>query len=179
MKYSLKISLVFLFLLTIAIPLPANASKKVSYLMDKKKLYTYTHYPNVDTVKFKEKTEYGFDEWVNKKDVPCFAYKETKNGLYGSFREKAISYPIKKGKVWYDKYETNYKYKIVDSKKTLKIKAGTFKNVVVVKEKNIHEKGYSVSYYAPNIGIVLLTRADKFNNYKAERQFELIKLKNK
>lgn len=147
--------------------------------MNKKKLYTYSQYSDVTTVKFKQKTEFGYDEWVNKNDIPCFAYKETKNGLYDSFRNKDISYPVKKGKVWYDKYNKNYKYKIIDSKRTIKTKAGTFKNVIVVKENNTKSKGYSVSYYAPNTGIILLTRSDKTTKYKAKKVVELIKLKNK
>ena len=147
--------------------------------MDKKKLYTYSHSSDITTVKFKQKTDLGYDEWVNKEDVPCFAYKETKKGLYGSYGDYIIPYPVKEGKVWYDKWDKSYKHKIIDSKRTIKIKAGTFKNVIVVKVKNTRNKDYSVSYYAPNVGLILMTRADRSTNYRAEKDTELIKLKNK
>lgn len=182
LKNVMKIVLSFLLIAAFTIPfisLSVDASKKTSYLMDKKKLYTYSQYSDATTIKFKQKTEFGYDEWVTKDDIPYFAYKETKKGLYDSFTNKVISYPIKKGKVWYDKYNENYKYKIIDSKRTVKTKAGTFKNVIVVKGNDTKSKGYSVSYYAPNVGIILITRADKTTNYKSKKVFELIKLKSK
>lgn len=145
--------------------------------MNKKKLYTYYRYSSdTITVKFKQKTSYGYDEWVNKDNVPCFAYKETKKGLYDSFRTKIISYPVKKGKVWYN---DNYKFKIIDSKKTIKTKAGIFKNVVVVKISDSIGKDYRVNYYAPNVGTILSSRADKSTNYKVKKDYVLIKLKSK
>ncbi|WP_397538239.1 SH3 domain-containing protein [Rummeliibacillus pycnus] len=52
-----------------------------------------------------------------------------------------------KGMKIYD-YKKKYVGKVITVNKTLKVRAGTFKNVVQVKEK------YGISYYAPNIGLI-------------------------
>lgn len=158
----------------------AEATKKVSYLMDKKKVYSYYRYDAGESnyeekVKFKKVTSYGFNEWVNKYDAPCFAYKETKKGLYDGFVLNVLKYPIKKGNKWKD-IEGN-SYKIVSDKKTIKTKAGTFKNVVEVKRNFKGQKRYYVDYYAPNIGLILSKSNEGKAKSKTEKIQELSKLK--
>lgn len=63
----------------------------------------------------------------------------------------------------------------------MKVKAGTFKNVVVVKRDTTYVKGkeYTLNYYAPGVGLILVQEKSKGTKYKTKTKRELIKLKNK
>ena len=58
----------------------------------------------------------------------------------------------------------SYSNMIISVDKTIKTRAGTFRNVVAVKS------GHYVNYYAPNVGFILTT-------YKGKAMYELVHLK--
>lgn len=167
-----KILLAFVLVLSITLPLAsplAQAAKKVSYLMNTKKGYLYNNYG----LAFIEK-DGEYDTWL----LSCadgydnFSYKETKTGLY-LYNIKILAYPIKKNKKWTENGTT---YKITSINKTVKVKAGTFKNVVEVKQYSKGSKAYVLEYYAPNIGLILAKENNKETKYKTKTYAELIKL---
>jgi len=188
LKNLVKVLLAFVLVLSITLPFAnssAEAATKVSYLMNKKKEYTY-YFPladaledSKDTFKFVKKSG-NFDVWSGRYN---FGYKETKKGLYlEDHREDLtylqLAYPIKKNKKW---KSVGLTYQIVEINKKVKVKAGTFKNVVVVKEymETLPQAGYAEKYYAPNVGLILTKVSNEYTNFKAKKSQELIKLKNK
>jgi len=104
-------------------------------------------------------------------------YHVKKNELLVSFySENTIAYvkaPVKKGRVYTlgDK-ESAYgisKFEVISINKTVKVKAGTFKDVIVIKN-----RGYDrVSYLAKDVGLILIK--GKKDNYREE----LVKVTNK
>ena len=92
--------------------------------------------------------------------------------------QPVLKYPVKKNKKWTEK-EAGTNYQIIETKKKVKVKAGTFKNVVVVKETTYGSKDFRLLYYAPSNGVILLKYNAVYTNYKTVKGMELIKVKNR
>ena len=140
--------------------------EKPSFLMDKKKVYTYKF--TGETVKYTYQGKYdNWDKWGTN-DGNVFLQYEDANGLYTGWIESEyyvdIQYPIKVGKSWEIGYEGEGTAKITSLSKTVKTPAGTFYNCI-----EINENGFIV-YYAKNIGVVK-------SLYNGKVVSELIKLK--
>ncbi|QQZ10016.1 hypothetical protein [Heyndrickxia vini] len=177
-KRTLIIFLVFVCMLGTFMPYSistANAASKTSYKLNTKKIYTYTYYePNGSKTTYTEKyvKKYkGGDLW--KVSNWYEVWKEDKKGLkLGSkdpdydavIWDSCLSYPLKKGKKW--KYD-GVTFKIVSTNKTIKTKAGTFKNSIMV-----DIDGASTEYYVKGIGFV-------YSKTKSGYVKELVKLKSK
>ena len=128
-----------------------------SYLMDKRKIYTYM---NIETGEKSKhvydgiyKGKYNWDKWkVNGSDI--YIVYEHKDGLYTGWMDSEylvdMEYPVKVGQSWYIGYEEdNLIGRITSVSKTVKTPAGTFKKCIEVKTND----GYT-TYYAPNVGFV-------------------------
>ncbi|MFJ8262728.1 hypothetical protein ACIQ4I_12365 [Rummeliibacillus sp. NPDC094406] len=191
MKSIFKIVIAVVLILSMIIPFSTlttsaasqatEAKNKVSYLMDKKKLYTYMidgHIPM--TYKFQKKVG-QYDYWTESES--SFGIRETKNGLFDDgWRGKLLAYPVKLNKSWNSSKDLGSNLKIISIKKKVKVKAGTFKNVVVVKEvmpEGNENDEYFLYYYAPNVGSILETYYGELSGYKTYKMKELIKIKNK
>ncbi|RFU60986.1 hypothetical protein [Peribacillus glennii] len=197
MKKLFKIILAFLFLFSAALPFASESAeaaiKKVSYLRDKSKIYVEdwsgqgTIFTKKYTGKFTKYDYKDFYQWTDVKQRDWYSLeKETKDGLYhgGSyayeFKKKVLAYPIKKNKKWKNKhinadtslsgYDT---FTIISTNRTIKVKAGTFKNVIQVRESE--EVPYVTSYYAKGVGLIL----KEYNETKSKKRkvYELIKIK--
>ncbi len=145
---------------------------QVTYGLNPSLTYTYhSKEHGKDTFKFKGERR-GWNEWVmnGNRQYP-HTEKEDQYGYHvkvgGAYSENAtdLEYPVKKGlkwRVWVG--ADSYSNTIISVDKTIKIKAGTFRNVVAVKS------GHYVNYYAPNVGFILTT-------YKGKAMYELVRLK--
>ncbi|SOB98794.1 hypothetical protein SAMN05880501_10299 [Ureibacillus xyleni] len=189
-KIYLKLLLTLALILSI-IPLvsePADAAS-VSYMLNKKKVYTYQDYQLKETyeAKFDKNKSKEIERIVTQSSessgLTCFTdhscYKEDKKTLsqmvmYAGLIEN-LTYPVKVNKSW----ETSMgDIRKITAIKTVKVKAGTFKNVVVVKEtRSYDKKEFYIEYYAPNVGLILKEASNEETNYKTTKQIELIKLK--
>ncbi|WP_050183322.1 SH3 domain-containing protein [Domibacillus robiginosus] len=142
-----------------------------SYLMDKKKVYTYK--ANGETFKSMYVGKYsGWDEWQSTSPGSTYLLYENNKGLYIGWRESEyyaeIAYPIKVGKTWSDGFEgSGVTYKITGTDGILTTAAGRFRGVVTVKS----SEGF-IAYYAPNTGIIKQT-------YNGKTISELIKVTTK
>ena len=134
--------------------------EKPTYLMDKKKEYTYSFNGEIYKYTYLGKYEY-WDKWgVNdgSQDGSVLLQYEDINGLYTGrvapeySIDLDIQYPVKVGKSWKIGYEGKGKgegtAKITSLSKTVKTPAGTFNNSI-----EINQNGFIV-YYAKNIGMV-------------------------
>ena len=141
-----------------------------SYLMDKTKIYTYKSEGKTYKHSYKGKYD-GWDEWMTSSSNATYLVYENNEGLYTGYPESEyytdLAYPLKVGKSWTIGYEGEGTSKITALNGTLKTPAGTFKNVVTVKD----DDGY-VSYYAPNVGFIKGT-------YKGKTNSELVSLTKK
>ncbi|MFJ8268687.1 hypothetical protein [Peribacillus asahii] len=185
MKNLVKILLAFVLALSVTLHLSNSIAeaKKTSYLMNTKKAYTYAYGNPTDnvgkyTVEFWRKDN-GYNQWSTTTtdmygDGYGFGEKETKNGLYVN-GQKVLPYPIKKGKKWKDGNST---YIIRSVNRTVKTPAGTFKNVVEVRQ-TVKDFGYYTSYYAPSVGVILEESNTPHSKHKTVTHIKLIKLKNK
>ncbi|WP_309087184.1 SH3 domain-containing protein [Domibacillus sp.] len=120
-----------------------------SYLMDKKKVYTYKSGGEIFTVKYQGKY-FVWDQWIDD-DGNISAVKENNKGLYSGWPDDReyltnLVYPLKVGKEW---VTSGITYKIISIDGTLKTPAGTFNNVVTTKS----SFGF-IDYYAPNVGSI-------------------------
>ncbi|WP_157827658.1 SH3 domain-containing protein [Niallia nealsonii] len=163
----------------------APSTKKVSYLRNKNKIYVYD---DANRGTFTEKYVTTKDDWsiwntylYNGKDVLWQKKeKEDSKGLYSKYDKDVktlLQYPIKLGKSWsYKSDGDTYTIKITSLNKTIKTKAGTFKNVLELtitnKKKTFQEK----DYYAPGNGLIKYYYDDK--EY-GSNEYELIKINNK
>lgn len=91
-----------------------------------------------------------WDEWLmtgggNKEYFITFENKDRLLTGYGMEYDTDLRYPIYKGKTYYSDW--GHRYDVVNVGLTYKTKAGTFKQVIEVK----NEYGYT-TYYAPNVG---------------------------
>ncbi|MGG3889905.1 hypothetical protein [Metabacillus fastidiosus] len=186
MKNLVKFLLVFVLALSATLPLSnlTEAAKQTSYLMNTKKTYTYKQGAASDksatsyTLEFGKKED-GYNHWSTIPEDSVvegfgFGEYEKKDGLYLN-DDKILAFPVKKGKSWKDGNST---YEIRAVNWTLKTPAGTFKNVVEVRE-TIKGYGYYTFFYAPNVGLILRTSKDKFTKGKTITGLTLMELKNK
>ncbi|MFP5113760.1 SH3 domain-containing protein [Bacillaceae bacterium C204] len=131
-------------------------SKKVSFLLNTTKVYTYKGkdgmYQLIPTGK---KDDFSWDIWYSSSPSgkQKFIVGEDSKGLYTGYIDSEyyidIKYPAKVGQRWDIGYEGEGQAWITSLKKTVKTPAGTFKNCIEVKE----DSGY-ITYYAKNIGEV-------------------------
>ncbi|MED4532322.1 hypothetical protein [Metabacillus fastidiosus] len=186
MKNLVKLFLVFVLALSVTLPLSnsTEAAKQTSYLMNTKKMYTYKQGAASDktatsyTLEFWKK-ENGYNHWSTIPEDSVlegfgFGEHETKDGLYLN-DEKILAYPVKKGKSW---KSGGYTYEIRAVNWTLTTPAGTFKNVVEVRE-TLKGVGYRTFFYAPGVGSILETSKNKHTKGKTITDLTLVKLKNK
>ncbi len=146
----------------------AKANTKTPYAMNTNKTYSYYSPGNKGSgfrtlYKAKFKTVFSSNKtltnfwYLNAEPDPYGRMEyETSKGLYTGNKDVgiaqlAIKYPVKLNKTW--KGLDGQTLKIVATNKKLKIKAGTFKNVIVVKD----SKGKTYSYYAPKVGLIKQT----------------------
>ncbi|MGG1396520.1 SH3 domain-containing protein [Bacillus salipaludis] len=141
-----------------------TAANRVSYLLDKTKIYTYTSkngtYQLIPTGK---KYNQIWDKWYYSSKATgkqLFIVSENNKGLYTGYIDSEyyidIKYPAKVGQSWDVGYEGEGKARITSITKTVKTPAGNVKNCVVVKE----DSGYT-TYFAKNIGLVKATNNGK------------------
>lgn len=143
----------------------AFASGYDSYMPDTTKVLQYSHSEGSSIQEFSHVKDgkhiwnvvYEYDHYQYYKKY----YKEDKTGLiignpdYEKFSFKHLVYPVKIGTTW---SYTNYEGKKITSKitsvtKTIKTRAGTFKNVVEVKDSD-----GTYRYYAKNVGLIKFYR---------------------
>lgn len=178
MKRLCKIFMMFILVLSFFSVNSSTEAAKVSYLRDTNKIYVYKDYLNNVTysIKYigigKEKDWQGFRLWEMDGDYKGeigAVEKETTSGLYDG-EYKILAYPIKSGKKWKDNF--GHSYEIISTNKTIKTPAGTFKNVIAVKDE------YEISYYAKGVGLIRLDNGEKMKK-KYKNYYELVKLKKK
>ncbi|WLR51300.1 copper amine oxidase N-terminal domain-containing protein [Bacillus tianshenii] len=147
---------------TIIVNVATSVTK--SYLNDPTKIYVYQsmdgHYGGETWMLMFERHERGAQIWkgIFSDTTYTYYFAEDKESLFIGFYESdgdiAIKYPAKVGQTWTTGYEgetsTNT---IISTNATIKTPAGTFNNVVTVKDSD----GY-YSYYAPNVGRVATKR---------------------
>ncbi|GGI17987.1 hypothetical protein [Gottfriedia solisilvae] len=161
-KLAFLMSLMTTILIFGLFPSMTSQAKQPSYLMDVKKDYlyggpgetsvyhTYSFVGKDTTGKFK-----GFNNWKQTFVYPdqTIEYthyeKETNKGLFYD-NNIALPYPIKKGARW---TVNGKKYSISSINKTIKVPAGTFKNVIEVKI--VTDLGSAYRYYAQNVGLIM------------------------
>ncbi|MFJ8262701.1 hypothetical protein ACIQ4I_12230 [Rummeliibacillus sp. NPDC094406] len=158
-----------------------TAIAKTSYMRDKNKIYYGIDSAMPFTEKYvKTKNGYRITYFNKSEDMDGYYnwQKETKTGLYLKTVEepmKLLPYPIKLGKTWEVFGEVN---RIIDTDATVKIKAGTFKHVVVARDnstENINKDIYCIkSYYAPNAGKI---KEELIENNQIYTIYELTKIK--
>ncbi|MFJ8260533.1 SH3 domain-containing protein [Rummeliibacillus sp. NPDC094406] len=153
----------------------AKANTKNHYAMNTKKTYSYyspenngSGFKSYSKATFKKlysanKTLTNFWYFNSEPDANGRMEYETSKGLYSGYKDigiasLAIKYPVKLNSSW--KGLDGQTLKIVDTNKMVKTKAGTFNNVVVVKEGN----GKNYSYYAPKVGLIKQTYNGKTLN---------------
>jgi hypothetical protein len=159
------------------------SAKQVSYKMDKTKIYTYKdNYGETITYTFGG-TKNGWNQW-NVSGGSTVLEKEDSKGLYSKVPEITnatstdLQYPIKVGAKWVslgmDGHKANAQ--VIGVNKTIKVKAGTFKNVVVLEVDDTEVK--EIDYYAPSVGVIkgTITMQDDKNH---PLMMELVKLKKK
>lgn len=159
MRKILGVLVAFFLIFTFTIQ-PKITEAKVSYSWNPKKEYLYSNNRIMIFTETNAKGIQGWGDWsyMNADDYSIIGYKESKNCLYqypnffkkNSSYIKLLSYPIKKGKKWSCGSNT---CKYISIKETVKTKAGTFKNVVVVLEES--KKVKQRKYYAPNVGLIM------------------------
>lgn len=142
-----------------------KANKNTPYAMNINKTYSYyipgntgsnfkTYYKaKYQTIYKPNKTLTHFWYLNSEPDSYGKMEYETSEGLYTGYKDigiatLAVKYPVKLNKSW--KGLDGQTLKIVSTKKTVKTKSGTYKNVVVVKE----GKSKNYFYYAPYIGLI-------------------------
>ena len=179
-RISLKVSMMLIILIGLLLPATVSATAKTSYLQNTKKVYVYrVDQDNKKTVtmtytgKAKQKELKGYNVWNVEYKLGAdgngkggYWEKETTKGLYNT-DGLVVSYPVKKNKKWKNDWSS---LTIRSTNKTIKVPAGTFKNVIEVKVDDGEEVYYR--YYAKNVGFVL-------GVMDGERSTELLKLKNK
>ncbi|AIE61476.2 5'-Nucleotidase domain protein [Bacillus methanolicus MGA3] len=139
----------------------AYASGYDSYMPDTTKILKFAHSEGSSTQEFsyvkdgkyiwKGIYSYDHDQHFTK------YYKENKSGLIignldnEKFSFLHLAYPVRVGTTWSHTDDKGKKIicKITSVTKTIKIRAGTFKNVVEVKESN-----GAYSYYAKHVGLI-------------------------
>jgi len=128
--------------------LPLNAGSGFARTFYAKYTTTYKYIPAVK----------NFWHLTSSPDQTSEAEYDTKKGLYvgdmeDGYLSLAIKYPVSTKKSWVGPYGT--KTKVISKKNTVKTTAGTFKNVVSVKN------GKIVSYFAPNKGLIQVKENNK------------------
>ncbi|MGX9134500.1 hypothetical protein ACWV26_08980 [Rummeliibacillus sp. JY-2-4R] len=143
----------------------ASPTKNPQYAMNTQKTYSYYSPENKGSgfntnYKAKFQTVYPSNKsltnfWYINSEPDAYGKMEyeTTKGLYTGYKDigiatLAIKYPVKLNNSW--KGLDGQTFKIVATNKTVRTKAGSFKNVVVVKEGN----GKNYTYYAPKIGLI-------------------------
>lgn len=121
---------------------------------------------------FHQKTEKNIAKWGNVNSG--FTHTETfsKNGYalfnYDTGHGFSINAPLFKGATTGSKTAG---YSVISSvNSTVKVKAGTFKNVIVQKFYNSKNKNTKIVYFAPNAGVILATVG-------GQKTFELLSVK--
>ncbi|MBV7504117.1 SH3 domain-containing protein [Bacillus sp. sid0103] len=137
-------------------------SKKASYLLDKTKIYTYKGTDGTFQLIPTGKKYDSWDIWhySTPTETQKFIVGENSKGLYTGYIDSEyyidIKYPAKVGQKWDIGYEGEGQARITSLTKTVKTKAGTFKNCIEVKE----DSGI-ITYYAKHIGKVKTVRNGK------------------
>lgn len=136
--------------------------KPTSFKLDKS--MKYTRLMNIDGRSYTDSMRYvgpyivgpgsnvpgEWDEWKSTNGENFVVFEDETHlltGYPGSEFEVDLEYPIYKGKTFYNAWDDQYD--VVDVGLTLTTKAGTFKQVIAVKDWD----GYTV-YYAPNVGAI-------------------------
>lgn len=180
-KLLIKVTFSVILIFSILVPFSNDLTKaaKVSYLKNTKKNYTYNFYEDgktytetqsfIEKVKDKSSAYYGFNIWGEVGFYRFYLEKETKKGYFNNNDETAfyipenadLVFPLNEGESWdYDNIGTHNT--ILSTNKTIKTPAGTFKNVVAVKVKDISEPNFNVVYYyAPNNGCIRIDHYGK------------------
>jgi hypothetical protein len=158
--------------------------------MDKTKTYYYNYIFSEGTQSDTEVNKYagtknGWDVWKQNSEDPkyvnqyqAFYTKEDSKGLYQNFETSMsyayvpLRYPIKIGTKWQSSEDEKGKIytTITAINQTIKVKAGTFKNVVVTTASRPYQT--TIDYYAPNVGLIKETYKSPGDN----ESVELIKL---
>ncbi|WP_050614472.1 SH3 domain-containing protein [Bacillus testis] len=134
----------------------AAASSPATFKKNPAKIYQYKSMDGVHTYKSDGK-KYN-KTWIiwngqGPKYRQTVVEQETKDGLLNgwpnSSYETTLKYPLKVGTTWVESYENGTTAQILSLTKSVKTPAGTFLNVVEVK----NSEG-KISYYAPNVGFV-------------------------
>ncbi|MFT4415417.1 hypothetical protein ACLM5H_16270 [Fredinandcohnia humi] len=139
----------------------------VSFILNKNKTYVYEHPSTGGTegFSFSHQRSDGVNFWIRDIDYNYSRVeKETTEGLYGycgcdvggSSALLLIKYLIKNGTKWgLGEGENQYGTReIISVNSTVTTKAGTFKNVVVIKEHISYGNITRYEYYAPNVGLI-------------------------
>ncbi|WP_046180400.1 SH3 domain-containing protein [Domibacillus tundrae] len=162
-RYNKKVA----FVATSGLQLSTTVSTN-SYKPDPKKIYTYMEYElkeskKIDisyiTKKYNSKSQGGevWDHIWNGEIVNQELWKEDSKGLYfngADMWEKYLTYPVKKGNKW-TVGDDWYKREIISTNETVTVKAGTFRNCVVV------DYNYQTLTFVKGIGLIkVVTRGD-------------------
>ncbi|HWI46799.1 MAG TPA: hypothetical protein VNU45_01075 [Rummeliibacillus sp.] len=187
------VAIIFICLISVFLMTPSTEATTKSYAWNPNKVYTYDEKINQITYTFMKKKN-GISYWkaknqgINDKgkiewtDTYTFRQRETKNGLQWELTGEPkknyfyLAYPIEKGKTFLNWNGTPTK--IISTNATVKIKAGTFKNVVITKTNDKHSGIQTKCYYAPGYGLI---KAGHTTNPKDpyETELELEKVTNK
>lgn len=131
-------------------------SSKLSFKKDKTKVYTFWESGSISTERYLGRIN-GKDVWESQGEGYHIGYTEdeTKNGLYyegEGERSLVIPFPLIVGKSWYSAGEKNI---ITSLTKTVKTPAGTFKNVIEIKNGSIKY------YYARSVALIKVSENSK------------------
>ncbi|MDZ5471896.1 SH3 domain-containing protein [Bacillus sp. 31A1R] len=146
-----------------------KATKKISFLMDKTKIYTYEDYKGATvSLKYSQKKD-GWNVWKTRDGKKVvLSERETKNALEekeGSRVLEQLSYPLYVGKKVTYSNETT---KITSLTKTVKTPAGTFKNCIEMQQL----RSGRTSYFAPGVGLVQMKKGKTIELQLAQKKTE-------
>lgn len=136
-----------------------------SFKKDPSLIYTYMEYGQKTTYNFLTKEDNDWDSWEVIYNITPVLFSIGENGfaLGSGYPEREVSndlfYPIEKGKTWTNEF--GLVFEIVNEGTTVKTKAGTFKNAVVIKQTMDFNDSAIYDYYVPYIGEVLRTSEGK------------------
>lgn len=133
-------------------------SSSLSFKKDKTKTYVFKTYGDKSVYKYVSSSRFGtpyeWNKWTMEMgETTVFYERESKSELLLSSNPKGsatiqLKYPLYVGQTWKPNPK-NQSFKITALNKTVKTPAGTFKNVIEVKQGSI-----AVYYFAKNIGLI-------------------------
>ncbi|WP_075981336.1 SH3 domain-containing protein [Bacillus massilinigeriensis] len=144
-------------------------TKKISFLLDKTKVYTYEDSEGATLSLKYSHAKSGWNVWKTRDGkVVVLTERETKAALEekeGNQALERLSYPLYVGKKVTYKNETT---RITSLTKTVKTTAGTFKNCIELQQL----KSGDTSYYAPGVGLVLVKHGKTVELQLAQKKTE-------